>query len=257
MPSTRYRRNERPTTLPSRLRSVLVTGAAAGIGRSCAERFHREGWVVGVLDCNASLLSEHWEGRPSAVILAADVTDQPAISEAVATFADRAGPLDACLNAAGIYPVSSLETANTDLYRRIFDVNVLGTVLVSQACVRYMTSSGGAAIVNFASINAFFAKVDQLLYNAAKAAVVSLTRTMAADLASRQIRVNAVAPGPVETEGMKAVPARLAQIASAVPLGRAATPDEIADLCHWLVTGLGAQYITGETIVASGGLVMR
>jgi 3-oxoacyl-[acyl-carrier protein] reductase len=101
------------------------------------------------------------------------------------------------------------------------------------------------------------AKPEQLLYSAAKAAVVNLTRSMALELAPRNIRVNSVAPGPVDTEGIRAIPGRLEQVASQVPLGRTATPAEIAALVIWLVEGQGSQYITGDTVVASGGLLMR
>ena len=103
----------------------------------------------------------------------------------------------------------------------------------------------------------FMAKPDQFLYNASKAAVVSLTRGMAADLAERRVRVNAVAPGPVDTEGLRAIPGRLEKISAQIPLGRTASPSEMAALVLWLVEGEGAQLMTGETVVSSGGVLMR
>lgn len=115
----------------------------------------------------------------------------------------------------------------------------------------------GGLIVNLSSINAFVPRPDQLLYAATKAAIVSLTRSMAADLAPRRIRVNAVAPGPVDTEGVRGLAGRLEEAAGQVPLGRVASPSEIADLIFWLVEGRGAQFVTGETVVCSGGLFMR
>jgi 3-oxoacyl-[acyl-carrier protein] reductase len=242
-----------------RSRCALITGAASGIGRACAQRFAAAGWVIGALDLDGSgldAIAKRLEPGP-VIPLQANVSDAPSVSAALAELLDRAGPPQACVNAAGIYPPSALMTADTSLYRRIFDINVLGTVLVSQAAAAVMIEQRCGTIVNFASVDAFAATPDQLLYGASKAAVAHLTRTMAADLARHGIRVAAVAPGPVDTEGMRAKPDRLRKIIEETPLHRAASPGEIADLVWWLVEGEGAQYITGETVVAGGGAVMR
>jgi len=242
-----------------RSRCALITGAASGIGRACLQKFAAAGWVVGALDRDSDGLDAVARRlEPGSLIpLAVDATDAPSVAAALAELADRAGPLLACVNAAGIYPPSRLMTADTSLYRRIFDINVLGTVLVSQAAAAAMIEQRGGTIVNVASVDAFVATPDQLLYGASKAAVLHLTRSMAADLAQHGIRVTAVAPGPVDTEGMRTKPERLQKIIEETPLHRAASPDEIADLVWWLVEGRGAQYITGETVVAGGGVVMR
>lgn len=242
-----------------RSRCALITGAARGIGRACAERFAAAGWVTGALDLDGAGLDAVAKRRePGSVIpLTANVTDAASVSAALAELLGRAGPPLACINAAGVYPPSTLMTADTSLYRRIFDINVLGTVLVSQAAASAMMKQRRGTIVNFASVDAFTATPEQLLYGASKGAVAHLTRSMAAELAPHGIRVAAVAPGPVDTEGMRAKPGRLQKIIEETPLHRAARPEEIADLVWWLVEGAGAQYITGETVVASGGGVMR
>lgn len=237
-------------------RVAVLTGAAKGIGRACVERLVAAGWRVGAIDVDGialeDLASRHAKGVFCA---AADVCDPESVRAAMGEIDAAFGPVTACINGAGVYPMSSLETATPELYRAIFDVNVLGTVLASQAAARRMPDGG--TIVNFASVNAFLAKPEQLLYSAAKAAVVHLTRSMAAGLAARRIRVNAVAPGPVDTEGLRRIPGRLAEVVRDVPLGRAASAVEIADLVLWLIEGPGAQFITGETIVCDGGLAIR
>lgn len=232
-------------------RLALVSGAAKGIGKACVEVFTRHGWRVAALDRDEGVRSVFSAGHPVTPIVA-DVTDAAALAEELEKIAT---PVHALVNAAGIFPPTSLATFSVGEYRRIFDVNVLGTLLLSQLASRDMPAGG--AIINVASINGFIPRADQILYAATKAAVVSITRSMAADLAQRQIRVNAIAPGPVETEGLKDIPGRLAEAARQVPLGRVQSPQEAGELVYWLVDGEGARFITGETLVCSGGLYMR
>jgi NAD(P)-dependent dehydrogenase (short-subunit alcohol dehydrogenase family) len=221
---------------------AVVTGAASGMGRACAERFLAEGWKVAALDRAQVSLD-------GALGIEADITDASAVAAAVRA-ALELGPLKAVVNAAGVYPPSTLESATTELYRRTFDVNVLGTVLVTQAAAAHLVD--GAAVVNFASIDAFVPSPGQLLYCASKAAVVALTRSLALELAPR-VRVNALAPGWVDTPGNRAT-GRMEAALAGVPLGRAATPEEMADLVWFLA---GAAYVTGETLTATGGSAFR
>lgn len=230
---------------------AIVSGAARGIGRACVEIFVAQGWQVGALDQDETVRTVFAQNE-RAIPLVADVTDPIALQAEL----DRLpSPAAAVINAAGVFPPTSLSDFQIEQYRQVFDVNVLGTLLLSQLVSRSMTDGG--LIVNLSSINAFVPRPDQLLYAATKAAIVSLTRSMAADLAPRRIRVNAVAPGPVDTEGVRGLGGRLEEAAGQVPLGRVASPSEIADLIFWLVEGRGAQFVTGETVVCSGGLFMR
>jgi 3-oxoacyl-[acyl-carrier protein] reductase len=219
---------------------ALITGAASGMGRACAERFLAEGWEVAAVDRVEAVID-------GALAIQADVTDP---SAAVDRAVSELGALNAVVNAAGVYPPSTLETATVELYRRTFDVNVLGTLLVTQAATPHMVE--GSAVVNFASIDAFVPSPGQLLYCASKAAVVALTRSLALELAPH-IRVNALAPGWVDTPGNRATGRMQAALAS-VPLGRAALPEEMADLVWFLA---GAAYVTGETLTATGGSAFR
>jgi NAD(P)-dependent dehydrogenase (short-subunit alcohol dehydrogenase family) len=226
--------------------TVVITGAASGMGRACAERFVAEGWQVAALDrADADVAG--------ALAVAADVTDASVVTTAIERVVAELGAPKAVVNAAGVYPPSTLQTATTELYRRTFDVNVLGTLLVTQAAAPYFIE--GAAVVNFASIDAFVPSPGQLLYCASKAAVVALTRSLALELAPH-VRVNALAPGWVDTPGNQATGRMEAALAS-VPLGRAATPEEMADLV-WFLAGEGrAGYVTGETLTATGGSAFR
>ncbi len=221
------------------------------MGRAVAERFLDEGWDVVGVDLNADAPAELAAPRgPAYHPVHADITDRTALAMAVSPLPRG---LRAVVNAAGIYPTTTLAAYDDATYRRIFDVNVLGTLNVIAETVPVLRASGGGAVVNFASIDAFAVSRGQLLYSASKAAVVSLTRSLAVELSADNITVNAVAPGWVDTPGTRAG-GRIDEAIKTVPLGRAARPDEIADwvwkLCH-------GSYLTGETLVISGGLTVR
>jgi len=226
---------------------AIVTGGASGMGRATAERFAAEGWAVTVLDLGT------YPGDATVRSQAVDITDAAAVAVAVTAAVGAHGVPRALVNAAGIYPPTTLATTTTELYRRTFDVNVLGTLLVTQAVAPHMTE--GSAVVNFASVDAFVPSPGQLVYCATKAAVVAITRSLALELAPR-VRVNAIAPGWVDTPGNR-VTGRMEAAIPSIPLGRAAAPEEMADLV-WFLAGEGrAAYVTGETIVASGGVAFR
>jgi 3-oxoacyl-[acyl-carrier protein] reductase len=227
-------------------RVAVVTGGASGMGLACVRRYRAEGFAVASLDLSASR-------ERDVLAIALDVTDANALVAAAAQVHGDLGAPVALVNAAGVYPPTTLETVTVGLYRRVFDINVLGTLLATQAFAP--TMADGGAIVNFSSINAFTPSSGQLLYSAAKAAIVQLTKSLALELGPR-LRVNALAPGWVDTPGTRANE-RLAAAIPRIPLGRAATPEEMADLVYLLAGEERALYVTGETVVASGGLVMR
>ncbi len=230
---------------------ALVTGAASGMGHAVASRFLDAGWTVLGLDLHEPRLD-----ASSGTLLEwapVDICDRAAVREAVQALPDGVGPLRAVLNVAGIYPPTTLADLSVERYRAIFDTNVLGTLNVIAESVAVMRSGG--AIVNFASVDAFAVSRGQLIYSAAKAAVVSLTRSLAVELAPDDITVNAVAPGWVDTPGNRAT-GRMEGAARTIPLGRVAQPEEIAEWV-WRLAGESSAYMTGETLVISGGSVMR
>ncbi|HEU5266950.1 MAG TPA: SDR family oxidoreductase [Jatrophihabitans sp.] len=232
---------------------VVVTGAGSGMGRSTATAFVKAGWLTVGIDREQSGLDELAGQLGSAFRpYVADVTDLPQITRVIDGCAADA-KLTAVANVAGIYPPTSLATATAERYRQIFDVNVLGTLNVISASVPQLRTNGGGSIINFASVDAFAVSPGQLLYSASKAAVVSLTRSLAVELAGDHIVVNAIAPGWVDTPGNHAT-GRMSDVAATIPLGRVAAPEEIAE---WVVHLARPGYLTGETIVLSGGSVIR
>lgn len=221
------------------------------MGQAVADRFLAEGWAVVGVDRDADALARAAAPHgPAYRPVPVDITDRAALATALGTLPSG---LHAVVNAAGIYPTTTLASYDAATYRRIFDVNVLGTLNIIAETVPAMRASGGGAVVNFASIDAFAVSRGQLIYSASKAAVVSLTRSLAVELGDDNITVNAVAPGWVDTPGTRAG-GRIEQAIKTIPLGRAARPEEIADwvwkLCH-------GSYLTGETLVISGGLTVR
>lgn len=233
--------------------AALVTGAGSGMGLATARRYLDDGWTVLGLDASAPALeaaaAELGEGF---VPLVADVTDGPALATAVATAAEGLS-LRAVVNAAGIYPPSTLTDYTDALFRRVFDVNVLGVLNVCRAAVPLLRAAGGGGIVNFSSVDAIAVSEGQLVYSASKAAVSALTRSLAVELAP-EITVNGVAPGWVDTPG-NAATGRMEGAARTIPLRRVAQPAEIA---HWVVQlAGGGGYVTGETLVISGGSLIR
>ncbi|MCU4748893.1 MULTISPECIES: SDR family NAD(P)-dependent oxidoreductase [Streptomyces] len=234
-------------------RTVLVTGAASGMGQSVARRFAAGGWQVLAVDRDAAALADGArEVGESFIPLAADVTDRAGLQQGLIGALGTAS-LRAVVNAAGVYPPTRLDDFTEELYRRIFDVNVLGTLNVTAVTTPLLAAAGGGAVVNFASVDAFAVSPGQLLYSASKAAVVSLTKSLAIELAPDNITVNAVAPGWVDTPG-NAATGRMADVAQNIPLRRVARPEEIADWVWALVHG---GYVTGESLVIAGGSVMR
>jgi len=229
--------------------TALVTGAASGMGHATAAMFLNRGWQVLGVDVTPDL----GIGHPALIALPVDIRDEPALQAALAEHTPATG-IDAVANIAGVYPPTTIDTYSEDLFRRIFDINVLGLLNVTRAALAHM--SAGSAIVNFASVDAFTVSPGQLLYGASKAAVVMLTKELALELAPRGIRVNGIAPGWVDTPG-NAATGRMAEAAASIPLGRVAKPFEIAEWV-WILTGSGtAGFVDGETIVISGADVMR
>jgi 3-oxoacyl-[acyl-carrier protein] reductase len=231
---------------------AVVTGAGSGIGLCTARRYLREGWTVIGLDLAPVDIPTETGTVLSASV---DVRNRAAVQAALAELVPQAGgTVHAIANVAGVYPPSTLETFTEEQYRLVFDINVLGVLNVTAEGAQYMTDD--TAIVNFASVDGLTVSPGQLLYCASKAAVIMITKVTALELAPRGIRVNAIAPGWIDTPAARAA-GRMQAAAESIPLGRFGQPDEVAEWA-WILSGAGvAGYITGETINMSGGDYIR
>jgi NAD(P)-dependent dehydrogenase (short-subunit alcohol dehydrogenase family) len=239
-------------------RAAVITGGASGIGFACVERLFAAGWRVGILDRDDAALARmrtRFAAEPRVRVASLDVTDEPAAVAAIADMHAAFGRLDGVLNSAGIgCDVHVLDTP-IELFRRVIDINLTGTFIVGRAAARYMKEMGRGSIVNVASIAGLRGSKGRAAYGASKGGVVTLTQVMAVDLARYGIRVNAIAPGPVDTplvERLHSPEVREAWI-RCVPMRRYAKPAEIAGIVQFLFDGQLSSYLTGEVIAVDGG----
>ncbi|MGO2751106.1 MAG: SDR family NAD(P)-dependent oxidoreductase [Pseudoclavibacter sp.] len=233
-------------------RTAVITGAASGMGHATVQKFLDGGWHVIGVDINQVTVERTGGGRFDSVV--ADVRNKDEIRDAIAAVTGPNAQIHAVANIAGVYPPTTLADYDEATYRRIFDINVYGVANVIAACEPSMPE--GSAVVNFASVDAFVVSPGQLFYGASKAAVVMLTKTLALELAPKGIRVNGIAPGWVATPG-NAATGRMEAAAASIPLGRVANPDEIAGWAWLLSQPESVSFMTGETVVLSGGDVIR
>ena len=236
---------------------ALVTGAARGIGLATARRFLAEGWRVGLLDIDGKTLAAAVGGidRPDVTLgLTCDVAEPEQVGRAVDELAGRFGRLDALVNNAGTAVFKPLLETSHEEWARVLAVNLNGPFLMTQKAAPIMAETGGGSIVNITSISGMRASTLRVAYGTSKAALSHLTKQQAVELASLGIRVNAVAPGPVDTAMAKAVhsPAIRADYRDAVPLARYGLEEEIADAIFYL-SSERASYVTGQTLGVDGG----
>lgn len=236
---------------------ALVTGAARGIGLATAKRFLADNWRVALLDIDEPQLAvamADLDAPTATMSIGCDVAMPGQVAEAIDAVVERFGRLDALVNNAGTAVFKPLLETSYAEWQRVLAVNLDGPFLTTQAAAPVMADNGGGAVVNITSISGLRASTLRVAYGTSKAALAHLTKQQAAELASLGIRVNAVAPGPVETAMAKAVhsPEIRADYHDAIPLARYGAEEELAEAIFFLCSEK-ASYITGQVLAVDGG----
>lgn len=237
---------------------VWVVGASRGIGADIAREFGRRGATVVLSARDRTALErvakEIADSGAEAIVLPADVEDEETLGRAGAELGTRLGGLDAAVNNAGEgFSPMDLAEIPTDAFDRTLRVHVRGTFLAMKQEIPLLLASGGGAIVNLASTAGFSAYRGGSPYVAAKHAIVGLTKAAAIDYAARNVRVNAVAPGPIETDRLRSAPESYREQArQAVPMRRLGLGTDVAEAVVWLCSPTSA-FVTGSTLAVDGG----
>ena len=242
-------------------RIALVTGASRGIGRAIAARLAHQGWAICInyrkrQDCAEALAAElRQEGR-KVMCCRADVSDRQEVMDMVSRIRDTLGPVSLLVNNAGISGQSLFQDTDETAWHRFFAVNVDGAYHTVQAVLPHMLHEHAGCIVNISSMWGLRGASCEVAYSATKAALIGLTRSLAAELAPSGIRVNCVAPGVIQTDmlwelGREVVP----QLTEQTPLGRLGTPEDIAAAVAFFASE-DADFITGQVLTCDGGFIL-
>jgi meso-butanediol dehydrogenase/(S,S)-butanediol dehydrogenase/diacetyl reductase len=240
---------------------VLITGGASGIGEACARTYAREGAKVVVADVNVEggerVAGEIRQANGAAAFVRADVLDTASIEAMVAFTVETYGRIDILHNNAQVTSAARIGELELEAWKRGIDGGLTSYWYASKLAVAHMLAQGGGAIVNTASVSGLAGDFGLGTYNAAKAAVVNMSRVFAIEYARKNIRCNAVCPGPIGTPPLRAMETRAPQvidpIKEAIPMGRLGTPQEIANVALFLASD-EASFVTGAAFVADGGL---
>ncbi len=238
----------------------IVTGAAQGIGLATALKFAREGAIVAVCDVKPAAVdaavTQCIEAGAQAAGFVVDVTQRVQVDAVVAAVLAKFGRIDVLVNNAGITKDARLQKMTLEQFDAVIDVNLRGVFHFSQAAADSMVAVGRGVILNASSVVGIYGNFGQTNYAASKFGVIGFTKTWSRELGPKGIRVNAVAPGFVETPILKTVPDKvLAHMREQVPLKRLAQPEEIANVYAFLASD-EASYVNGAVIEVSGGMTV-
>jgi 3-oxoacyl-[acyl-carrier protein] reductase len=240
---------------------AVVTGASKGIGAAIALQLAADGAAV-VVNYSSSregadrVVGEIVGNGGRAVAVQANLAKEGDVKRLFEESVKAFGSIDILVNNAGVYEFQPLENVTADHFHRQFDVNVLGLLLASREAVKHFRPGGGGNIINISSVVSTLATPGGAVYSATKAAVDAVTRSLAQELGAKQIRVNSINPGMVDTEGFRAAGIDASdmrkQVEAQTPLGRIGRPGDIAPLAAFLASN-ESSWITGETFYVSGG----
>lgn len=241
-------------------RVAIITGGACGIGRETAFTFAKEGAKVVVADRDAAVgeetVAQLREKGAKTLFYALDVTDAESVKEMVTAVLQKYGRIDILINNAGITADGMLDKLTSEKWQKVLDVNLTGVFHCTQAVVPQMVKQGYGRIITASSVSGVYGNVGQTNYAATKAGVIGMTRTWAKELARHGIRVNAIAPGFIETGMVAKVPEKvLERLKKQIPVGRLGQPADIANAYLFLASD-AADYINGTVLHVDGGIVM-
>lgn len=233
----------------------LVTGAGKGLGRATLEAFLREGAYVYANDIVEGSLEEYRD-HPQVTVMYFDVSDGQADKQAIMQIKKEVGHLDVLVNNAGIMTDALIGAVSRPLMERIFATNVFGSMELLQLAAKLMVRQKSGSIINFSSVVGITGNPGQLVYSATKGAIIAMTKTAAKELGSKGIRVNAIAPGMIETDMMCSVGEEfLKKYVNATPLGRLGQPSEIADACVFLASDKSS-FISGHILSVDASVIV-
>jgi len=233
---------------------AIITGAAKGIGFATAQRFAQEGAKVMIADLNPDAVKTAAEQIPGAEAHIMNVTDRASIQAVVDQIIQQHGRIDILVNNAGITQDARLIKMTEAQFDTVIDVNLKGVFNCTQLVVPHMLEAGSGAIVNASSVVGLYGNFGQTNYSATKFGVIGFTKTWARELGPKGIRVNAICPGFIATEMVKAMPENiLRDIERRSWLGRLGTPEEMANVYLFLASD-EASYVNGVALEASGGI---
>lgn len=242
-------------------RIALVTGSSRGIGRAVARKLAAEGYAVCInyrerQDCADALAMELTAAGCRVMTAQADVSRRQEVNDMVHRVEDTLGPVSLLVNNAGVAGQALFQDITDELWHRYFSVNVDGAYHAIQAVLPAMLHHHEGCIINTSSIWGLRGASCEVTYSCTKAALIGLTRSLAAELAPTHIRVNCVAPGVIRTDMLDALPAEvLPQLAQETPMGRLGTPEDIAHAVAFLASDK-ADFITGQVLTCDGGFIL-
>lgn len=240
-------------------KTVLVTGGTRGIGRAIVAEFIQAGATAHYLARNPADAQDYFaslNAPGTAVFHQVDVSNEPNLNEALDDIVDTAGVPDVVVNNAGVTRDGLIMRMSTEDWETVLRVNLTSAFLISRHVIRKMIKRKSGAIINVSSVVGLMGNGGQANYAASKAGLIGFTKSLAREVASRNIRVNAVAPGFIDTDMTGALTEdQRAALKAQIPMGRIGQPEEVARVCRFLASE-DAAYITGEVVTVGGGLGM-